>query len=105
MRILEFEVDGQTIRKKPECDFSNIVAGTSGFLRAKFSFSSEWRGCLKAASFWRGKKEYPVLLDRNACDIPPEALVGATFRVSVLGKNGDFRIPTNSVLVKQEVTR
>lgn len=105
MRLLVFNVDSQRIQKDPNCDFSNIVAGTNNYLRAKFTFSDEWRDCVKAVSFWRGEKEYAVLLNNDECDIPPEALVGATFRVSVTGQRNGCFIPTNKILVRQEVSR
>ena len=104
-RILEFEVDKQRLTKKRSCDFSHIVSGTVGYLKAKFYFSqSEWEGCKKAASFWIDDKEHAVLLDDdNACDIPPAALVGERFSVSVTGLCNGYRITTNKIKVKQEV--
>ena len=105
MRLLHFKVEAQKITKAPDCDFMEIIAGTSGYLRAKFTFSDEWRDCVKAVSFWRGEKEYAVLLNNDECDIPPEALVGATFRVSVTGQRNGCFIPTNKILVRQEVSR
>ena len=41
MRTLKFKVDGQIITKHPDCDFSNLVPGTEGYLRAEFIFSDE----------------------------------------------------------------
>lgn len=106
MRTLEFKIEQQLLTKDPTCDFSNIVAGSKNYLRAHFAFSDDWAGCLKAASFWRGEEEYAVLLDGSGnCMIPPEVLVGATFAVTVLGKNGKLEIPTNRVIVRQEVLR
>jgi hypothetical protein len=103
MRLLRFNVSAQKVSKAPDCDFTNIVAGTSGYLRAQFTFSPEWEDCVKIARFWRGDKEYAAMIVNNECDIEPEALVGPTFRVSVLGQRGDYRITTNKVLVRQEV--
>lgn len=105
MRLLKFNVNAQYIQKDPSCDFSNIVAGSKDYLRAHFTFSPEWQDCVIAASFWRGSKEHAVLVTNNECMIPTEALVGPTFRVSVLGQNGATRIPTNKVIVRQEVSR
>lgn len=104
-RILEFEVNKQRITKRRGCDFTNIVSGTTGYLKAKFYFSkSEWRGCAKAASFWVGDKEYGALLDKsNICEIPPEALLADRFYVSVTGIREDYKIATNKTKVKQEV--
>lgn len=105
MRLLKFNVDAQHIQKDPNCDFSGIVAGSKDYLRAHFTFSPEWQDCIIAASFWRGQKEYAVLLNNNECTIPAEALTGPTFRVSVLGQRGRYSIPTNKVIVRQEVSR
>ena len=106
MRTLEFIVEQQQLTKDPTCDFTHIVAGSKNYLRAHFTFSDDWDGCLKAASFWRGGEEHAVLLDdEGRCMIPPEALVGATFAVTVLGKKGSLELPTNRVTVRQEVLR
>lgn len=104
-RILEFDVKRQRLIKHRGCDFSNIVAGTSGYLKAKFNFShDEWAGCKKAASFWINGEETAVLLNKNdMCEIPPEVLVGDRFEVSVTGKNSNYKILTNKSTVKQEV--
>ncbi len=38
MRILKFIVNKQKIRPDPTCDFSGLIKGTSGYLKASFSF-------------------------------------------------------------------
>ena len=105
MRLLKVNVDAQHIQKDPNCDFSGIVAGSKDYLRAHFTFSPEWQDCIIVACFWRGTKEYAVILNNNECMIPEEALVGPTFRVSVVGQNGATRVPTDKVIVRQEVSR
>lgn len=104
-RVLEFIVTGQKLTKKPGCDFSNLVAGSVGYLRAKFYFSrKEWGECKKAASFWLNDKEYAALLDdHDSCDIPPEALIGQIFEVSVTGIRDGILIPTTKIKVRQGV--
>jgi hypothetical protein len=104
-RVLEFTVDKQRITRNKDCDFSHIVAGSVGYLKAKFYFTSgEWKGCKKAASFWVNGKESAVLLDKsNTCLIPSEVLVGTKFEVSVTGIKNNLRISTNHTKVKQEV--
>lgn len=101
MRLLKFNVDAQQLSKDPNCDFNNLVAGTRKYLRAHFTFSPEWSDCTKVASFWRGGKEYAVLLKNDECEIDSEALTGATFGVSVTGQRGDYRITTDKVFVRQ----
>ena len=104
-RVLEFTVNKQRITKKKDCDFSHIVAGSVGYLTAKFYFTSgEWKGCKKAASFWLNDKESAVLLDKsNTCLIPSEVLVGEKFKVSVTALRDGLLFSTNTTKVKQEV--
>ena len=102
MRTLKFIVTGQQIKKDPSCDFSGLVAGTKGYLRAEFSFSSEWNCCRKAAAFWIMGEEHPAILKENACIIPAEALTWSSFEVSVLGMRKDYKIATGKVKVTQE---
>lgn len=111
MRILEFDVDRQKITRTKGCDFKHIVAGTTGYLKAKFNFSSEgyaWNGCQKAASFWKGDEEYAVLLDNsNSCMIPDEVTDGHVFYISVTGlikgEKSDYKINTNKIKIVQGV--
>lgn len=105
MRTLEFKVDKQVLAKKPGCDFSRIVAKSVNYLQAKFYFSEpEWEDCRKAASFWIENREYPVLLENDACMIPAEVLIGDSFSVSVTGARRDgYRINTNKFKIRQEV--
>lgn len=104
-RVLEFEVNKQRLTRRRGCDFKKIVAGSTGYLRAKFYFSqSEWDGCKKAASFWLNNVESAVLLDESdTCIIPSEVLVGEKFEVSVTGVRSNYRITTNKTKVRQEV--
>ena len=104
MRTLKFIVEGQIIKPDPNCDFSNLVPGTEGYLRAEFSFSSEWKGCTKVASFWSAVgDEYPpqVLTDGMSCLIPDEATQRYAFKVGVIGKSANIRLTTNKAIVKQ----
>lgn len=104
MRILQFVADGQRLKKQTDCDFSGLVAGSEGYLRAKFTFSDEWLGCKKAASFWIDGQEHAKLLDDdNSCIIPPEALVGSLFEVSVIGVKPNYKINSTRTKVRQEV--
>lgn len=105
MRTLEFKVDKQVLLKQPGCDFANIVAGSVGYLEAKFNFSEEWSECSKkVANFLANGEEFPVLLEDDACVIPSGALVGDYFEVYVIGAKGkEYRINTTKFGVKQEV--
>lgn len=103
MRILRFIVDGQIIKQDPECDFSNLVPGTSGYLKAEFIFSSEWDDTVKVAAFWKNGYECPprILEDGKSCVIPKEALTNRQFKISILGKNEKIRLTTNKIEVVQ----
>lgn len=106
MRKLIFDVNKQRITKNKDCDFRGLVAGSVGYLTAKFVFSSsEWSTCThKVARFWIDEREYAELLDdSNGCVIPHEVLTGRKFEVSVLGVSPGYRIESNKVSVRQEV--
>ena len=106
MRTLKFIVDGQIIKQDPNCDFSDIVPGTDGYLQAEFSFSSDWKGCVvRVASFSSvlGVEYEPqALKNGKTCMIPKEALERKEFRVQVVGKRSGFTIRTNKVSVIQD---
>lgn len=105
MRTLRFIVDRQIIRKDPECDFTNIVPGTSGYLKAVFSFSSDWMDTIKVAGFYRNGKEYPprFLKDDKSCIIPAEVLTNRKFEIRIIGKNEkkNLKLITNKIEIIQ----
>lgn len=104
MRTLRFIVEGQIIKQDPNCDFTNLIPGSEGYLRAEFSFSPEWNSCTKVASFWSatGKEYSPQLLDDGrSCMIPSEALKKYSFKIGVIGKSNTMKLKTNKVAVKQ----
>lgn len=106
MRILEFEIKKQRLMKKSTCDFSGLIAGSVGYLQAKFHFSdSEWSKCTdRVARFWLDNEEHAVLLSEdNCCTIPSEVLTGSKFEVSVIGAAPGYRIETNKINVRQGV--
>ena len=105
MRTLRFIVKGQIIEPDPSCDFSGLVPGTVGYLKADFAFSEEWNGCTKVAAFYSLLgKEYPpqILADGRSCFIPKEALAKQTFTMKVIGQRSDFKIGTNKIAIKQD---
>lgn len=104
MRTLKFIVDNQIIRPDPKCDFDNLVPGTEGYLAAEFSFSAEWDGYIKVATFYSimGTEYSPqVLKTGKKCMIPSEALKRRTFKIQVVGKKGDTALVTNKLAVSQ----
>ena len=106
MRTREFNVSKQRLTKKTGCDFSGLVAGSVGYLRATFTFlDNDWVKCsTKIARFWINEQEHAERLDEtNSCVIPPEVLTGSKFEVSVVGAAPGYRIETNKINVRQEV--
>lgn len=105
MRTLKFVVDGQLISQDPNCDFTGLVPGTSGYLQAEFSFSPEWNGCAKAVTFYSilGQEYDTVILkDGKTCVIPAGALKRRSFKLKVTGRCvGKQIMTTNRVTVNQ----
>lgn len=103
-RTLKFIVDGQTIKQDPRCDFTGLVPGTEGYLKAEFSFSPEWGDSLRIATFHSIMgREYPpqILHLGKTCMIPAEALKRKVFKVGVIAKSGPIKMTTNKVEVIQ----
>jgi hypothetical protein len=106
LRSLKFIVNGQIIEKDPSCDFDNLVPGSDGYLKAEFTFSPEWKDCVKIASFYSamGKEYTPQLIQYGkTCDIPAEALERRTFKIKVtgFGRDGNKTIITDKVAISQ----
>lgn len=105
MRILRFLVDGQKIDKNPECDFTNLIPGTKGYIQAEFEFSEEWDRCEKVAQFSSGNIEYEpqIINNQNYCKIPEAVLARPSFMVKVYGaKSGEYTIVTNKIAITQD---
>lgn len=104
MRVLEFIAEGQKLRRDPDCDFTGIVAGSRGYLQARFRFSKEWSGCKKVAVFMDKGKPYPAGLKDNMCIIPWEALETASaVQVYVIGRRPGYEITTTVTAFPQIV--
>lgn len=101
MRVLKFIVNGQSLQKDPNCDFSGIIRESIGYLVAEFSFDSAWEGCTIAASFWHFGEEHAALVQNNRCMIPDEALRGFSVGVTLRGVKKGYSISTNRVMFEQ----
>lgn len=102
MRVLKFDVSELNIEKNPGCDFGGLVPGTEGYLKAEFSFASEWNSYAKVASFYDGVREYAVLLtDGKSCMIPAEVTKRPAFGVKVTGKKNNGVMITNKIIITQ----
>lgn len=104
MRILKFEANGQKLKKESSCDFSGIVPGTSGYLKASFSFSAEWTGMVKVAEFRKHTCDDSVSVPiiNGECMVPADVTSGDRWYVKVIGKRGNVLIPTGNCRVRQE---
>lgn len=104
MRVLKFVVEGQIIKRDGRCDFSNIVAGTSGYLVANFAFSEVWNGCAKVVEFLSesGEELDALVINRdNSCNIPDNVSKKHAFYIKIYGKRDGYIITTNKILIKQ----
>ena len=104
MRVLVFNVKGQTIQPNSLSEISGLVAGTSGYIKAKFLFSEDWNGCAKVAGFFlKDNTEFPpcVLDNDNSCFIPEEILKYHEFSIKVYGKKNGYVITTRPINIKQ----
>lgn len=79
---LTFEIYNQLITRT---DNYQPVAKSQNFLRAAFTFESDWGNADKIAIFQAGRKTYEVILDdNNECTVPWEVLThSGNFFVSV----------------------
>ena len=104
MRTLKFIVSNQSLTKDPNCNFDGLVPGTSDYIQAEFSFSSEWNGFIKVVSFESllGREYEPqILQDGKTCMIPAEALKRRSFKMKIVGKKGISKITTNKITIEQ----
>ena len=104
MRTLKFIVNAQKISPDPNCDFSGIVPGTAGYLKAQFSFSTEWSGLVKVAEFrkYTCDDSVSVPIINGECMVPTEVTGGKAWYIKVIGKRRDVIIPTENCKVRQE---
>lgn len=103
MRTLRFSARGQSLAKLYGC--KGIVAGSRGYLRARFRLSADYDGCFVAAAFATPDgREYAVPLTGDTCDVPDEVAAGQQWAVRLVAVRRDgFRLETNAVEIQQEV--
>jgi len=104
MRTLEFNVKELKLEKVSSCDFSGIVPGSSGYLKARFRFDNTWAGLTKVAVFSERKYESAEIIEKNECVIPDKVLERKTFEIYVVGKDKvtGSKIKTNRIVIEQE---
>lgn len=104
MRVLKFIVDGRSIKQDPICNFSGLFPGKENFIKAEFTFSTEWNDAVKVVAFWSitGSEYSPQVLDENnSCAIPKEALARPAFKMQVLGRSAQKILETNKMTIYQ----
>lgn len=105
MRVLQFIVEGRTIKPDPSCDFNGLFPGRNKSIKVEFIFSPEWEKKVKVAAFWSVMgAEFPpqTIKDDNTCMIPIEALDKSAFKIQILGKYRGSTTFTNSFTVYQK---
>lgn len=100
-RVLSFIVEGQSIKKDPNCDFTGLVSGTKGYYQARFGFDREWRDYKKIAIFRTREITKYVPIINGTCQIPDEVTDHIMYYVSVVGKLKDLSIPTTEIAIRQ----
>lgn len=107
MRELIFDVKQQRLTKNKDCDFGHIVAGTKGYLVAKFNLDENWDDCVVAVSYFDTEgNESGDILDKNCISyIPASVLKGEWFEIRLVAFNNsnNYMITSNKVKVEQEV--
>ena len=104
MRYLKFNVKEQRIIPNSIGETEGLVAGTRGYLGAKFSFSEAWNGCAKVVAFYDkdGREFSPVVLGKDgSCIIPSDVLEYHEFKMRLFGKNNEYQINTCPITIKQ----
>lgn len=101
MRVLTYKVKGQ--RLIATGNHSGLIAGTKGYLKARFEFDNDWKDCVKVVSFFNDVEYAVKLEDDNLCFIPNEALTNSTFKVKVEGRRSDgYNIMTELITERQK---
>jgi len=83
----------------------DIIAGSKGYIRAKFKFSEHWLGTYKTAYFKAGINGVPVAVSLDAndeCDVPDAVIASpGTLIISADGRNEQdvVLIVTNEVKI------
>ena len=91
---LDFKVEEQNLHL---VSLKKVVADSVDYLTCKFTFSEDWNGVTKSATFFPANGEpYTQTLEDDGCVVPHEVIKYPLFKVSVFG--GDL-ITTNKVIV------
>ena len=97
MRYLDYELDGQTVKRAKTCDFSNLIRGSSNYLALRFALNGIWQNMVCAVAFViPGQKDEFVPVVNGIANIPDSAAKAKYFIFYVVGqdKNG-VRVKTS----------
>lgn len=91
-------------QKLTRTDNLTIASDSKKYLRAMFTFTSDWQETEKTAQFSRGGEPYDVILDsKNSCLVPQEVLDSGVFSLTVYGIGADEkRITSTEISIKVE---
>lgn len=97
MRTISFSITEQHITASP---ISDLVGNTRNYVKAEFTFSSEWDDMLKVAIFTANSKQYDVIIENGECMVPGIAMSGEYFDVGVCGGADETRLTTDTCRVR-----
>lgn len=101
MRTLKFIVDGQRLKKDPQCDFSGLVVGSKNYLECEFAFSKDWVNMAKAATFKSGVFTEHVPIINNLCKIPDSITDSTRIHLTITGRDTRTILTTNTSIIIQ----
>lgn len=96
---MKFNVANQTLSRT---DSVQIVADSTDYLTAEFTFTTDWDGCTKTAYFDRTGLDYPFMVELSNNAITADKhlnLAHGDWFVYVVGINGSKTITTNRVKI------
>lgn len=101
MRVLQFILDKDGLRKKEGCDFSNIPKGTTNFIKLQFLCSYEFQNEAKACMIESISQGEYVPVVNNECIIPDKFAISSEIEIQVITKVNNVLFKTNKVKIRQ----
>lgn len=93
------------MKQKDGCDFTGIISGTKGYICLNFVFSQEWDGLLKVlqtSNEYDFSNEHSKSIMNNVCMLPDEVTDQNVIYLRVIGKKGNKKMVTNTIILRQE---
>ena len=96
MKTIRFQVTEQRIKNLDSV--VHIYGGTNNYLNLQFNFDSNWKDCVKVASFADGTVACRVIDD--CCLVPEKAFSKGKLSFYILGgRNDGYRIKTETFTI------